>query len=95
MGFILIILSIVLLIKRYSTDDFILTVVGVALLAIGIMWKNTERRKVARLNDANQIKKLRRTALDRNQRLRASLESRVQYRIPHSDALDALPVVAL
>jgi FtsH-binding integral membrane protein len=45
MGTILIILSIALLVKRYSTDDFILTAVGIILLAVGIVWKNTETKK--------------------------------------------------
>jgi len=46
MGIILIILSIALLVKRYSPDDFILTFVGIILLAVGIVWKNTETKKV-------------------------------------------------
>jgi len=46
MGTILIILSIALLVKRYSPDDFILTIAGIILLAVGIVWKNTETKKV-------------------------------------------------
>jgi len=47
MGSILIILSTALLVTRYSADDFILTIVGIILLVIGIVWKNTETKKVA------------------------------------------------
>ena len=43
MGSILIVLSAALIIKRYSVDDFVLTIVGIILLAIGIVWKNTEK----------------------------------------------------
>ncbi len=46
MGFILIILCIVLLVKRYSVDDFILTGAGIILLVVGIVWKNTGMKKV-------------------------------------------------
>jgi hypothetical protein len=47
MGFILIILSIALVIKRYSLDDFILTTAGIVLLGIGIVWKNAGTKKIA------------------------------------------------
>ena len=47
MGSVLIVLSVALLVKRYSVDDFILTIVGIILLAIGIVWKNTETKNVA------------------------------------------------
>ncbi len=46
MGCILIILSIALLDRRYSIDDFILTFVGIILLGIGIVWKNIGTKKV-------------------------------------------------
>ena len=46
MGTILIILSVVLFIRRYSEDDFILTIVGIILLVTGIIWKNKETKKV-------------------------------------------------
>jgi predicted membrane channel-forming protein YqfA (hemolysin III family) len=56
MGCIFIILSIVLLFRRYSVDDFGLTVLGIILLAIGAVWKNTEtKKKPAPPSDTNQI----------------------------------------
>jgi FtsH-binding integral membrane protein len=53
MGCILIILSIILLVRRYSVDDFILTTIGVILLVIGVVWKNNETKKVVPSSDAN------------------------------------------
>jgi predicted membrane channel-forming protein YqfA (hemolysin III family) len=53
MGTILIILSIALIAKRYSPDDFILTTAGVILLAVGIVWKNTETQKVVPPNSTS------------------------------------------
>jgi hypothetical protein len=47
MGSILLVLSLVLIAKRYSADDYILTSIGLILLATGIVWKNTEPKKVA------------------------------------------------
>jgi uncharacterized membrane protein len=54
MGCILIFLSLVLLVRRNSADDFILTGAGVVLLGIGVAWKKTGTKAVS-ASRANQI----------------------------------------